>query len=105
MSFFVLLYNTEEWMNKITNIEWQTERVAHIQVKHGVAPKEVEEVCFGHPIILRGRGKQIYQVLGQTQAGRYLFIIVRFLGESKVRFITARDMSHTERKWYLKRGD
>lgn len=90
-------------MNEITRLEWQTDRITHIQVKHRVAPREVEEVCFSHPIILRGRGKQIYQVLGQTHAGRYLFIIVRFLGEGKVRLITARDMNHAERKWYLKR--
>ncbi len=103
MSSFVLLYNTEAWMNKITAIQWQTERIAHIQNKHHVTPKEVEEVCFGHPVILRGRGKQIYQVLGQTQAGRYLFIIVRFLGENRVRVITARDMDHAEHKWYTRR--
>ena len=90
-------------MNRIIQIEWQAERVAHIQGKHQVTPKEVEESCFGHPIILRGRGKQIYQVMGQTQAGRYLFIIVRFLGEGKARLITARDMNHAERKWYSRR--
>jgi hypothetical protein len=90
-------------MNRITWIDWQTDRIAHIQVKHQVSPREVEEVCFGQPVILRGKGKQIYQVLGQTQAGCYLFIVVRFLGESRVRVITARDMDQAERRWYTRR--
>ena len=90
-------------MNRITKIEWQADRIAHIQVKHQVTPREAEEVCFSHPVILRGKGKHIYQVMGQTQAGRYLFIVVRFLGENKVRVITARDMGQTERKWYSRR--
>lgn len=90
-------------MNKITGIEWLAARITHIEVKHRVTPKEVEEVCFGHSVILRGRGKQIYHILGQTQAGRYLFIVVRFLGQSRVRVITARDLDQAERRWYLKR--
>jgi len=103
MSSFVLFYNTEELMNEITRIEWLADCITHIQVKHQVTPKEVEEVCFGHPVILRGKGKQVYQVMGQTQAGRYLFIIVRFLGQSRVRLITARNMDYAERKWYSRR--
>ena len=87
-------------MNKIVRIEWLTDRIEHIQAKHQVTPREVEETCFGHPVILRGRGKQIYQVMGQTHSGRYLFIIVRFMGWGKVRLITARDMNHAERRWY-----
>lgn len=90
-------------MHRITGIDWQTDRIAHIQVKHRVTPREVEEVCFSQPVILRGKGKQIYQVMGQTQAGRYLFIVVRFLGGNRVRVITARDMDHAERRWYSRR--
>lgn len=95
-------------MVQITKIVWQAERIAHIQGKHQVTPEEVEEVCWENPIILRGRGKRkekgrVYQVMGQTYAGRYLFVIVRYLGEGRARGITARDMDYAERKWYMRR--
>jgi uncharacterized protein len=50
--------------------------------RHGVTPEEVEQVCFGHPLIKRAKseGKNpVYYVLGQTNAGRYLLtVIIRF---------------------------
>jgi len=45
-------------------------------------PEEVEEVCFGRPLVQRGKaeGKSpVYYVLGQSRLGRYLFcVIIRF---------------------------
>ncbi len=90
-------------MNQITELEWLADRIEHIQVKHRVTPKEVEEACFSCPLILRGRGKQVYQILSQTLDGRYLFIVVRFLGQGKARVITAREMEQTERQRYSRR--
>ncbi len=89
-----------------TQLEWRKDRVAHITAKHGVTPGEVEEVCFGTPFILRGPGKRknrLYYVLGQTETGRYLFIVLKPLGGKKAQSITAREMSLSERKRYCKR--
>lgn len=93
-------------MTIFTQLEWRGDRVAHIASKHGVTPGEVEEVCFGDPFILRGAGKRenrLYYVLGQTEAGRYLFVVIKPLGGKKAQPITAREMSSSERARYHRR--
>ncbi len=62
----------------ISDIIWPTDRVEHI-ARHGVAPEEVEEVCFGRPLVQRAKaqGKNPgYYVLGQSTAVRHLFSVV-----------------------------
>ena len=44
-----------------------------------------------------------YYVTGQTEAGRYLFVVVRYVGRGRARVITARDMEKQERSRYDKR--
>jgi hypothetical protein len=39
---------------RIGELIWPEDRVAHI-AEHGVRPHEVEEICFGRPLILRGK--------------------------------------------------
>jgi hypothetical protein len=39
---------------KITKLIWPDDRVEHI-AKHGIQPHEVEEICFGRPLVLRGK--------------------------------------------------
>ncbi|MBI1882751.1 MAG: BrnT family toxin [Chlamydiae bacterium] len=87
---------------KNTEIEWSEESIEHI-ARHGVLPEEVEEVCrSSFQCKERGRGG-FYYVTGQTHAGRYLFIVVRYLGHRKVKVITARDMDEKEKYRYKKR--
>ena len=90
----------------ITSLSWDDDNVDHIKSRHNVDPKEVEEACFSYkpPLILRaGRGKIIYYVLGQTDTGRYLFIVVRYQVKGKARVISARDMDKSELRLYKKR--
>lgn len=87
---------------RIVHLTWDEENVLHI-ARHGVDPEEVEETCFNRkPLIERGRGG-LYYVSGQTAAGRYLFVVVRFLGRGAARVVTARDMDHRERRRYKQR--
>lgn len=74
----------------------------HIWSRHQVTPREVEEAAFRSGLTLRGRGKGVYEVYGRTDAGRFLMIAVRYHGRGEARVITARDMSHAERKRYEK---
>jgi len=93
-------------MITFAQLEWRGDRIAHIASKHDVTPWEVEEVCFGSPFILRGPGKKkdcLYYVLGQTEAGRYLFVVIKPLGGNIALPITAREMSSSERTRYNKR--
>jgi uncharacterized DUF497 family protein len=85
---------------RITELVWPDDRVAHI-AKHGVRPDEVERICFGDSLVLRGKstGKNpVYYVLGQTSGGRYLSCIVIGLPDSKGYPITARQMTKKEER-------
>ncbi|MFH1776479.1 MAG: BrnT family toxin [Candidatus Omnitrophota bacterium] len=87
---------------KITHIEWNENTIWHI-AKHGVDPREVEEVCFeGKPFILKSRDYR-YFALGQTESGRYLTIIFEYRGTNSAKIITARAMSKAEQKFYKRR--
>ena len=88
----------------IKELIWPHDRVEHIAA-HGVRPTEVEEVCFGNSLVLRGRtegANPVYYVLGQTDAGRYLFCVVIQFPDGKGYPVTARGMTDNERKRYTK---
>jgi uncharacterized DUF497 family protein len=56
------------------------EIVEKLETKHGVEIREVEEVLRRKPEVRRGErgavaGEDLYYALGQTGAGRYLFIV------------------------------
>ncbi len=82
-------------------IEWDEDSIEHI-AKHRVEPEEVEEVLSGRYLLRRGR-KQRYYVLGRTEAGRYLFIVLARWGRHSFRVITARDMTKTEQRLFRKK--
>lgn len=91
---------------RITAIEWSEESVDHI-AGHGVSPGDVEEVCFGRPLIQRARGRKraaLYFARGQTAGGRYLTVVFRYLGGERARVVTARDMTESERQGYRRRS-
>jgi len=74
----------------------------HIWSRHRVAVREAEEAAYQHGLAVRGRSKDVYEVFGRSEAGRYLLVVVRYLGGAVARLITARDMSRTERRRYDK---
>jgi uncharacterized DUF497 family protein len=85
---------------KIRELIWPAEREEHI-ARHGVEPFEVEEVCFGRPLILRAKSSgenPAYYALGQTAAGRYLFCVVLQFPDGKGYPVTARPMTQAERQ-------
>jgi len=86
----------------IKELIWPHDRVEHIAA-HGVRPAEVEEVCFGNPLVLCGRtegSNPVYYVLGQTDAGRYLFCVVIQFPDGKGYPVTARAMADNEQRRY-----
>ena len=89
----------------IHELIWPDDRVEHI-ARHGVAPEEVEDVCFGRPFVRRTKSEgenPVYLVQGQTRQGRYLScVIVRF--PDHVGFpIPARDMTPKEKSKFRNR--
>ena len=72
--------------------------------KHRVSDDECEEVFFNLPLLLspdeaHSEHEDRYHVLGQTHAGRRLFIAVTMRG-THIRVISARDMRQSERGVY-----
>ena len=85
---------------RIIKLIWDEENEEHI-ARHQVTPDEVEELFFifkGKPYIRRFR--DIYHAFGQTEAGRYLFVVFRVLGSGQARVITAREMDRAEKRFY-----
>ncbi len=87
---------------EISEFVWSEDRIAHIG-RHHVEPEEFEEVCFGRALVLRAKSagqNPVYYVLGQTDAGRYLFCVVISFPDGKGYPVTARDMTDAEKQRY-----
>lgn len=85
-------------MVKFNTYEWDSRNTFHI-LRHGVIPNEVEEACHNNPLAIRTKEGR-YLVLGRSDAGRYLSIVVVPKGKGVVRVITARDMDYKERNLF-----
>lgn len=93
---------------KITGVIWLRSVVDKLAWKHNVTTDEVEEVFNGSPryrFIERGdvNGEDLYTVLGQTEAGRYLIVYFVRKSSGEALVISARDMTKNERKRYGKK--
>ena len=72
--------------------------------RHRVSDDECEEVFFNLPLLLgldaaHSQHEDRYYVLGQTNAGRRLFVALTMRG-TQIRVISARDMRRKERRTY-----
>ena len=89
---------------QIHELIWPQERIEHI-ARHGLTPREFEEVCFSQPLVRRGpsHGKNpVYYVYGQTAAGRYVFAVVIRFPDGNGYPVTAREMTTKEKRRYRK---
>jgi uncharacterized protein len=87
---------------RIYELIWPEDRVNHI-ARHGVTSAEFEEVCFRRSLVLKAKAagpNPVYYVLGQTDAGRYLFCVVINFPDGKGYPVTARPMTDKERRRY-----
>jgi uncharacterized protein len=92
---------------KIDALIWPDERIDHI-ARHGVTPEEVEHVCFGRSFVQRAKSEgenPVYYILGQSQAGRYLFCVVIRFPDGNGYPVTAREMTAKEKRRYRKWKD
>lgn len=93
---------------QISQLVWNEHIIEHI-ARHNVLTEEVEEVCFGQPLIMKSKQavkgvNPTYYALGQTEAGRYLFIMFIYFKQGRAIIVTARDMDQAERKYYQRRS-
>jgi len=89
---------------KIHEFIWPEDRIDHI-ARHDVTPEAFEEACFGRSLVQRAKSQgenPVYYLLGQTDAGRYLFCVVIQFPDGKGYPVTARTMTARERQRYNK---
>ena len=89
---------------RITEIVWSDSDIVHI-ARHGVTPEEVEEALSANPVWRRGRthpptGRTSLIALGQTETGRFLFIVLSPRELGRARCVTAMEMDEKARRFY-----
>jgi uncharacterized DUF497 family protein len=86
-----------------TEFEWDAGNAEKNWLRHRVSQAECEQVFFNLPLVyedeIHSQGELRYYALGQSDAGRLLFVVYT-LREERVRVISARDMTRRERREY-----
>ncbi len=85
----------------IKQLVWDEWNINHI-AKHDVDPEEAEEVCSSRNLFEKGRDGT-YQIIGQTQNGRYLNIVV-VPRKSGLYPVTARNADNKEKSRFKKKS-
>lgn len=91
-------------LGQLTGFDWDAGNREKNWRKHGVSTGECEEVFFNLPLLFQddpshSTAEPRSLVLGQTNAGRCLFIAFT-IRKDKIRVISARDMNQKERDHY-----
>ena len=84
---------------KIIQFDWDDRNIDHI-ARHNITPDEAEET-FLNALFRKGREGRLL-VYGVTDPGRYIFMAAALKPGGIVRVITARDMTKSERRYYLR---
>ena len=91
-------------LNHLVGFDWDAGNREKNWHKHGVSAGECEEIFFNLPLVVQddtshSKTERRFLVLGQTRAGRYLFVAFT-IRKDKIRVISARDMNEKERIFY-----
>ncbi|OGS34866.1 MAG: hypothetical protein A2293_07065 [Elusimicrobia bacterium RIFOXYB2_FULL_49_7] len=90
---------------KLTGFDWDDGNYEKNWIKHNVKQSEIEEVFFNQPLLFLDDPSHStiqetrWRIQGQTNEERHLFIVFTIRG-TKIRPISARDMSRKERNYY-----
>ncbi|MCR1783159.1 hypothetical protein KVF89_11500 [Nocardioides carbamazepini] len=84
-------------------IRWTEEAEAHI-ARHGVQPSEVEDAAYGRPRLVAPGRAGTRLVLGTSAAGRYLLVVLAEALDGADYCVTARDMTHGERRLFQRKA-
>lgn len=90
--------------SEATEFEWDDGNADKNWLRHRVSQAECEQIFFNQALITAEDDLHSYDefrhfALGQTDAGRLLFVVYT-LREERIRVISARDMIPRERKEY-----
>lgn len=93
-----------EELGRCTGFQWDEGNATKNWRRHRVSRNECEQVFFNEPLNIApnlesSQDELRYYALGQTDAGRRLFLVCTVRGEF-IRVISARDMTPRERRQY-----
>jgi uncharacterized protein len=88
----------------VTEFDWDGGNAEKNWLRHRVSQAASEQVFFNRPLVvaeddLHSGTEPRHLALGQTDAGRLLFVVYTLRGD-KVRIISVRDMTRRERREY-----
>ncbi len=87
----------------IKGFQWDDGNSSKSERKHGVSDRESEEIFFNKPLVVarsaKGAPEIRYVALGKTYGSRLLTVVFTLRG-NRIRVISARPMSLSERKLY-----
>lgn len=86
----------------IRAFDWDGKNEDHI-ARHGVAIFEVEEAILFDKAFYQKTRESKYVAYAVTGEGRCLFTVFAIKDRSRIRVITARDMTEKEKRFYKKR--
>ncbi len=94
-------------LDACSGFEWDEGNARKNWERHQVTPEEAEDMFFNEPLVVRSdvrhsRQEKRYYALGQTTAGRRLFVSFT-IRHSLLRVISVRDMNKKESDIYAKR--
>ncbi len=84
-------------------VMWTEDSETHIG-RHNVTPLEAEQVLYSQPRLTVSGRDGTTEVLGQTDAGRLLLVVVTEASDGRDFVITARDMTATEKRTFRERS-
>lgn len=82
---------------------WTEDSEAHI-ARHGVTPLEVEQALYTRPRLTAPGREDTLEVLGTSNAGRHLLVVLTQAADGRDFIITARDMTTAEKRTFRQKG-
>jgi hypothetical protein len=89
-------------MLRIESLEIDDHILHKVETKHGITFNEVEEACSSDKRHVRRGREGLYKLFSQTDAGRYILVVLVNLRRGKWKIATAREMTNSERRFYSK---
>jgi len=95
-------------LDLVEGFEWDEGNARKNADKHDVSQAEAEQVFFNEPLLViddvkHSQSEARFHAMGKTDAGRKLHVTFMLRhSETRIRVISARDMSRKERAYYAK---
>jgi uncharacterized DUF497 family protein len=91
-------------LSQCEGFEWDDGNINKNWLKHNVSPAECEQLFFNRPLVIQddikhAEAEKRFYALGRTDSKRPLFIAFT-VRNTRIRVISARDMSRKEREVY-----